>query len=125
MFDQTNTSAVRTKRESASRSMRDTRAIRRADAAGYVSKTATDTSLEKSGKQSGWRDHFAVAVGLLRMSAVVLSGLEALGRLSGNTGMIRSPTAAQGERSRLGWRGSTGPRAPPAGAHRTLCRPRQ
>jgi hypothetical protein len=89
MFDQTNTSAVRTKRESASRSMRDVRAIRRADAGGYVSKTATDTSLEKSGEQSGWRDHFAVAVGLLLMSAVVLSGLEVLGRLWANTGMIR------------------------------------
>jgi enoyl-CoA hydratase/carnithine racemase len=43
--------------------MRDARAIRRADAGGYVSKMATDTFLEKSGEQSGWRDHFAVAVG--------------------------------------------------------------
>jgi len=89
MFDQKDASAVRAKRESVFRSKRYARAIRRADAGGYVSKTATDTPLEKSGEQSGSRDHFAVAVGLLLMSAVVLGGLEVLGRLWANTGMIR------------------------------------
>jgi hypothetical protein len=89
MFDQTDALMVRITHKSAVRSKRDARAIRRADAGGYVSKTATDTSLEKSGEQSGWRDYFAVAVGLLLMSAIVLSGLEVFGRLWANTGMIR------------------------------------
>jgi hypothetical protein len=88
MFDQTNTSAVRTNRESAFRSKRDATAIRVADASGDVSKTATGTSVEKSGEGS-WRDHFAVAVGLLLMSAIVLSGLEVFAHLWANTGMIR------------------------------------
>jgi hypothetical protein len=88
MFDQTNTSAARAKRESPVRSNRNATAVRAADAGGYVSKTATGTSLEKSGEGS-WRDHFAVAVGLLLMSAIVLSGLEVFAHLWANTGMIQ------------------------------------
>ena len=85
MFDQTNTSALRTKRASAFRSNRDATAVRATDTGGYVSKTATDTSVEKSGERS----YFAVAVGLLLMSAIVLSGLEVFAHLWANTGMIR------------------------------------
>jgi hypothetical protein len=81
-------STARTTRESAFRSNRDATTIRAADAGGYLSKTATGTSLEKSGEGS-WRDIFAVAVGLLLMSVVVLSGLEVLGRLCANMEMIR------------------------------------
>jgi hypothetical protein len=81
-------STARTTRESAFRSERDATAGRAADAGGYVSKTATGTSLDKSGEGS-WRDHFAVVVGLLFMSAIVLSGLEVCAHLWANTGMIR------------------------------------
>ena len=50
-----------------------------------ISKTATATSMEKSGERS----YFAVAVGLLLMSAIALTGLEVFARLWANTGMIR------------------------------------
>jgi len=88
MFDQTNTSVARTTRESAFKSSRDATAVRKADADRYVFKTATDTSAEKSGERS-WRDNFAVAVGLLLMFAIVLSGLEVCAHLWANTGMVR------------------------------------
>jgi hypothetical protein len=88
IFDQTNTSVARTTRESAFKSSRDATAVRKADAGRYVSKTATHTSVEKSGERS-WRDNFAVAVGLLLMFAIVLSGLEVWAHSWANTGMVR------------------------------------
>jgi hypothetical protein len=91
MFDQRSTSVARTTGESAFKSSRDATALRKADAADadrYVSKTATDTSVENSGERS-WRDNFAVAVGLLLMFAIVLSGLEVCAHLWANTGMVR------------------------------------
>lgn len=89
MFDQTNTSAVRAKRESAPRSIRDARAIRRADAGGYVSKMATQTSLEELVQQSDSRDRFATVIGLSLMFALALSGVEVLARVWANMEMIR------------------------------------
>ena len=81
-------STARATRESAFRSNRDATAIRAAEAGGYVLKTAIGTSPEKSGEGS-WRNRFAVAVGFLLMSAIVLSGLEVFAHLWANTGMIR------------------------------------
>ena len=89
VFRQKDGSAVRDTRESAFRVNRNGTVIREANAYPYASRMGTDTSFKESGERSGWRDHFAVAVGLLLMSAVVLSGLEVFGRLWANTGMIR------------------------------------
>jgi hypothetical protein len=89
MFDQMDGSTVRATRESVFRIKRDLKAVRGVDASGYISKTTIDTSLEKSAERSGWRDYFAIAVGSLFMSAIVLSALEVFGRLWANTGMIR------------------------------------
>ena len=74
-------STAQTTRESAFRSKGDATAVRAADAGRYVSKTTTDTSVEKSGERS----YFAEAVGLLLMSAIALSGLEVFAHLWANT----------------------------------------
>jgi hypothetical protein len=89
MFDQTDTSAARTKRESAPRSIRDARAVRRADAGGYVSKMATQTSLEELVQESDSRARFAAVIGLSLIIALALSGAEVLARVWASTEMIR------------------------------------
>jgi hypothetical protein len=81
-------STARVTRESEFRIERDARVNRRADASN-LAKTAADTSSEKPGERSGWRDHIQAALGLLLISAIALGGFEVFARLCANTEMIR------------------------------------
>jgi len=90
MFDQLDGPTVPVTQESAFRSKRDARGVRRGVAArGYASKIAAETSLRQTGEEASWRGQFAMVVGVLLMSAIVLGGLEVFERLWANMAMVR------------------------------------